>query len=77
MLIVGDWILFLQIVSAQLVVGVFWYSLKLSLGFELVHPKMADFSSFSFLTSLVMPILCFAIIFSIFEKINKERFVIN
>jgi len=38
---------------------------------------MADFSSYHLLVSMLHLILLFALVFAIFEKVNKERFVIN
>ena len=38
---------------------------------------MADFSSYHLLMSMLHLILLFALVFAIFEKVNKERFVIN
>ena len=77
MLILGNWIQFLQLTSAHLFLVSVWYSFKLLCGFEVAHPQMVSFSAIYLLWSSKYYIILYTIIFSFFEKISKEKFVVN
>ena len=76
LLIVGNWLRFLQALIGQLTMACLVHSLKLSL-YEQVHPAMPEFSSFSLIYSMFLIMALYTCIFAILEKFQKERFVIN
>ena len=77
MLIVSDWMSFMMALTAQLCLGYFIHILKLKLG--LIGTEQMNMPEFSFfwLILLVCAIALYTTIFTIFEKLSKERFVIN
>jgi hypothetical protein len=77
LLLVDTWVNYGCYLAGELVLGGLWYSLKLWLSLEAVHPSMPDFYTCSFLASTFWVGILSAFVFAIFEKVFKERFVIN
>ena len=63
--------------SGKLILICLIYKLKLAVGIENQHPVMPEFTSYGFLTGLMPVIAIYTLVFSLFEKVQKERFVIN
>ena len=77
LLVYENWKKFAAITSGIILICSLFYEVRLAMEIDVAHPAMPPFSTWQlFLNSL--PILTgLTFVFAVFEKINKERFVIN
>ncbi len=53
------------------------YQFRLAMQYDVVHPSMSVFSIWQLMTNSAHYLALYTFIFAVFEKITKERFVIN
>lgn len=77
LLVYENWKKFAAITSGVILICSLFYEFRLFSGNEVAHPAMPPFSKWQLFLNSVPILAGLTFIFAAFEKINKERFVIN